>query len=128
MLVLAKSQRMGRRVMSSWTLRKMVVLAFPKGFMQICLLSPVSQRHPSTSAADLSAVRAVYPEMYVMSNASLTVTIEKGRIISIVDRALEYVTSKRSSRVAHARCSKELIAEGMSGGMVIMEDHPNYWE
>jgi alpha-mannosidase len=25
-------------------------------------------------------------------------------------------------------CSRELIAEGKTGGLIIFEDHPNYWD
>ncbi len=51
-------------------------------------------------------------ETFVMTNSSVRMTVKEGRIVSLVDVVLE----------------KELIPEGMSGGMVIMEDHPNNWD
>ncbi|CAD6569406.1 MAG: Glycoside hydrolase, 38 vacuolar alpha mannosidase [Tremellales sp. Tagirdzhanova-0007] len=51
-------------------------------------------------------------DIYVMANSNVRMTVDQGRIVSLVDVALE----------------KELIPEGMSGGMVIMEDHPNTYD
>ncbi|WWD20554.1 hypothetical protein CI109_105030 [Kwoniella shandongensis] len=51
-------------------------------------------------------------DIFVMSNDKLSMKIEGGRITSIVDKALD----------------KELLPPKQTGGLVIMEDHPNYWE
>ncbi|WVO20440.1 uncharacterized protein IAS62_001736 [Cryptococcus decagattii] len=48
----------------------------------------------------------------VMSNDTISLKIKDGRIASVYDKILE----------------KELIAPGQTGGLVIMEDHPNSWE
>ena len=61
-----------------------------------------------------------------MANSSVKMTIKEGRITSLIDVALEQVNSRFQGQfLTH---SKELIPEGQTGGMVIMEDHPNYWE
>ncbi|KAK8850374.1 hypothetical protein IAR55_004292 [Kwoniella newhampshirensis] len=51
-------------------------------------------------------------EVFIMTNDNLSMKLESGRIASIFDKALE----------------KELLPPGQTGGLVIMEDHPNYWE
>lgn len=61
---------------------------------------------PRVSVAQQSA------ETFVMTNSSVRMTVNEGRIVSLIDVALD----------------KELIPEGASGGMVIMEDHPNNWD
>jgi alpha-mannosidase len=49
---------------------------------------------------------------YELSNASIKVKFSGGRLTSIVDLKL----------------NKELIPAGQTGGLVIMEDQPNYWD
>ncbi|KAF7327956.1 Glycoside hydrolase family 38 protein [Mycena kentingensis (nom. inval.)] len=49
---------------------------------------------------------------FVLRNASVQLTISRGRITSLVDVAL----------------GRELIQEGQTGGLVIFEDRPNYWD
>ncbi|WRT70534.1 uncharacterized protein IL334_007532 [Kwoniella shivajii] len=51
-------------------------------------------------------------DLFVMSNNTISMKMENGRITSLYDKSLD----------------KELIPHGQSGGLVIMEDHPNYWE
>ncbi|OCF58446.1 alpha-mannosidase [Kwoniella mangroviensis CBS 10435] len=51
-------------------------------------------------------------DLFIMANSVLSMKIENGRITSIYDKALD----------------KELVPHGQTGGLVIMEDHPNYWE
>jgi len=69
---------------------------------------------PKGLYADAGRVSAaqVGPEAFELANDSLKFKIEHGRITSIYDRALD----------------KELIPKGQTGGLVIMEDHPNYWD
>ncbi|GMK54493.1 hypothetical protein CspeluHIS016_0110790 [Cutaneotrichosporon spelunceum] len=64
--------------------------------------------------ADLQPARAtqVSATCFELINSSVKMMIEDGRITSLRDVALD----------------RELIPEGMSGGLVIMEDHPNYWD
>ena len=52
------------------------------------------------------------PNTFIMANSQVRMTVDEGRIVSVYDVAMD----------------KELISEGMTGGMVIMEDHPNYWD
>ncbi|KAJ7872246.1 glycoside hydrolase family 38 protein [Mycena leptocephala] len=49
---------------------------------------------------------------FVLRNASVQLTISKGRITSLVDVQL----------------GRELIQEGATGGLVIFEDRPNFWD
>ncbi|KAG5635742.1 hypothetical protein H0H81_010225 [Sphagnurus paluster] len=49
---------------------------------------------------------------FVLRNSSVQLTISKGRISSLVD----------------VKLGRELIAEGSTGGLVIFEDLPNYWD
>ncbi|KAK1922964.1 alpha-mannosidase [Papiliotrema laurentii] len=51
-------------------------------------------------------------DTFELANSSVKMTVHEGRITGLYDVALE----------------KELIPEGQSGGMVIMEDHPNFWD
>ncbi|CED85351.1 glycoside hydrolase family 38 protein [Phaffia rhodozyma] len=62
-------------------------------------MSPVSATHESTGE-------------FVLKSSSIIFTIKDGRISSIFDVELE----------------RELIAEGETGGLVIYEDMPNYWD
>ncbi|KAF9459521.1 glycoside hydrolase family 38 protein [Collybia nuda] len=49
---------------------------------------------------------------FVLRNAGVQLTISNGRISSLVD----------------VKLGRELIPEGSTGGMVIFEDRPNYWD
>ncbi|KAJ6573329.1 glycoside hydrolase family 38 protein [Mycena sp. CBHHK59/15] len=49
---------------------------------------------------------------FVLRNSSVQLTISKGRITSLVDVQLK----------------RELIQEGATGGLVIFEDRPNFWD
>lgn len=51
-------------------------------------------------------------DTFEMANSSVKLTVHEGRITSLIDVALD----------------KELIPHGKTGGMVIMEDHPNFWD
>jgi alpha-mannosidase len=49
---------------------------------------------------------------FVLRNASVQLTISEGRINSLID----------------VKLGRELIPKGSSGGLVIFEDRPNYWD
>lgn len=49
---------------------------------------------------------------FVLRNASVQLTISKGRISSLYDVNL----------------GRELLPKGSTGGLVIFEDRPNYWD
>ncbi|KAJ7020033.1 glycosyl hydrolases family 38 N-terminal domain-containing protein [Mycena alexandri] len=49
---------------------------------------------------------------FVLRNASVQLTISKGRITSLLDCQLD----------------RELIQEGATGGLVVFEDRPNFWD
>lgn len=64
--------------------------------------------------ADIQPARAtqVANDSFELVNSSIKMTITDGRISSLLDVAL----------------NRELIPEGSSAGLVVMEDHPNYWD
>ncbi|KAI9447174.1 glycosyl hydrolases family 38 N-terminal domain-containing protein [Lactarius psammicola] len=66
------------------------------------------------SAQDLKGVTAQSSssEHFVLRNESVRLTVSGGRITSLYDVQLE----------------RELIPQGETGGLVIFEDHPNYWD
>ncbi|PPQ95115.1 hypothetical protein CVT25_011658 [Psilocybe cyanescens] len=76
---------------------------------------PGELKHPSNALhAHLKPV-SVYTngsDHFVLRNASVQLTISKGRISSLVD----------------VKLNRELIAEGQTGGLVIFQDRPNYWD
>ncbi|KAK1215351.1 Glycoside hydrolase, 38 vacuolar alpha mannosidase [Marasmius sp. AFHP31] len=49
---------------------------------------------------------------FVLRNSSVQMTLSGGRITSLID----------------VKLGRELIPEGSTGGLVIFEDHPNYWD
>ncbi|RDB17533.1 Alpha-mannosidase [Hypsizygus marmoreus] len=49
---------------------------------------------------------------FILRNSSVQLTISKGRISSLVD----------------VKLGRELIPKGSTGGLVIFEDRPNYWD
>ncbi|KAI9449033.1 glycosyl hydrolases family 38 N-terminal domain-containing protein [Lactarius psammicola] len=66
------------------------------------------------SAQDLKGVTAQSSssEHFVLRNERVRLTVSGGRITSLFDVQLE----------------RELIPQGETGGLVIFEDHPNYWD
>ncbi|EIW69817.1 hypothetical protein TREMEDRAFT_43495 [Tremella mesenterica DSM 1558] len=50
--------------------------------------------------------------LFILSSGALEMKLTNGRITSIYDK----------------QADRELIPEGQSAGMVIMEDHPNFWD
>ncbi|KAJ6509062.1 hypothetical protein C8R45DRAFT_1090173 [Mycena sanguinolenta] len=69
---------------------------------------------PVTEAWGFSPV-SVYTnggDHFVLRNASMQLTISRGRITSLLDVQL----------------GRELIQEGATGGLVIFEDRPNFWD
>ncbi|KAH9037516.1 glycoside hydrolase family 38 protein [Lactarius pseudohatsudake] len=66
------------------------------------------------SAKDLKGVTAQSSssEHFVLRNENVRLTVSGGRITSLFDVQLE----------------RELIPHGETGGLVIFEDHPNYWD
>ncbi|KAK7001722.1 glycoside hydrolase family 38 protein [Favolaschia claudopus] len=74
----------------------------------------VLEAPPVTEAWGFSPV-SVYTngaDHFVLRNASVQLTISNGRITSLLDVQL----------------GRELIQEGATGGLVIFEDRPNYWD
>jgi alpha-mannosidase len=65
-------------------------------------------------AQDLKGVTAqsANSEHFVLRNENVRLTISDGRITSLFDVQLR----------------RELIPQGETGGLVIFEDHPNYWD
>lgn len=68
----------------------------------------------------------------MLRNASVQLTISKGRITSLLDVKLGYVrvVGRGASLLLMFLVygSRELIAQGSTGGLVIFEDRPNYWD
>ncbi|KAH8999594.1 glycoside hydrolase family 38 protein [Lactarius hatsudake] len=66
------------------------------------------------SAKDLKGVTAQSSssEHFVLRNENVRLTVSDGRITSLFDVQL----------------GRELIPHGQTGGLVIFEDHPNYWD
>lgn len=64
--------------------------------------------------ADVKAVQArkVAENEFVLTNSNISMTIKEGRITSLVDMILQ----------------RELLIEGMTGGLVIFDDRPAYWD
>ncbi|KAL7422655.1 Glycoside hydrolase, 38 vacuolar alpha mannosidase [Cryptotrichosporon argae] len=58
------------------------------------------------------SIQQVGVDAWLVKNSNLAMKIEDGRIASIMDLHLD----------------KELIPKGQTGGLVIMEDHPNSWD
>ncbi|KAJ7677197.1 glycosyl hydrolases family 38 N-terminal domain-containing protein [Mycena rosella] len=86
-----------------------VVVHFPEGARPARVATT-----PVTEAWGFKPV-SVYTngaDHFVLRNESVQLTISKGRITSLVD-----VQQKR-----------ELIQEGATGGLVIFEDRPNFWD
>ncbi|KAF8228013.1 glycoside hydrolase family 38 protein [Tricholoma matsutake] len=70
---------------------------------------------PATWLHGWTAPASVYTngsDHFTLRNAGVQLTISKGRITSLVD----------------VKLGRELITEGSTGGFVIFEDRPNYWD
>jgi alpha-mannosidase len=67
-----------------------------------------------------------------LRNASVQLTISNGRINSLVDVKLKCVFQINflalKMLILTSPSSRELIAEGHTGGLVIFQDRPNYWD
>ncbi|KAG8760256.1 Glycoside hydrolase, 38 vacuolar alpha mannosidase [Serendipita sp. 396] len=64
--------------------------------------------------ADIKPVTATKgPENeFILTNANVSMTVKEGRITSLYDMILQ----------------RELLIKGMTGGLVIFDDRPNYWD
>ncbi|KAG7087583.1 hypothetical protein E1B28_013537 [Marasmius oreades] len=71
-----------------------------------------SSVHNSTVGVLHASVFSNGTDHFVLRNSSVQMTISGGRISSLVDVQL----------------GRELIEDGKSGGLVIFEDRPNYWD
>ncbi|KIL60738.1 glycoside hydrolase family 38 protein [Amanita muscaria Koide BX008] len=80
--------------------------------------APSTPCTPAASGLDLHKIlmpATVYSngsDHFVLSNANVQLTIADGRITSLLD----------------VKQGRELIANGATGGLVIFEDRPNYWD
>lgn len=76
------------------------------------------------------AVHTNGSDHFVLRNASVQLTISKGRITSLLDVPLQYVFISFGVGKELMGCvrRRELIPQGLSGGLVIFEDRPNYWD
>ncbi|KAJ7875146.1 hypothetical protein B0H14DRAFT_3549854, partial [Mycena olivaceomarginata] len=81
----------------------------------------------SLSESIESSRRSNFNNHVVLRNASMQLTISHKRITSPLDMQCSPLLS--SSDWTH-RCIyiRELIEEGITGGLVIFEDRPNYWD
>ncbi|KAF9447763.1 glycoside hydrolase family 38 protein, partial [Macrolepiota fuliginosa MF-IS2] len=73
------------------------------------LRSPSSGLHAQLLPASVYTNGA---DHFVLRNSSVQLTISSGRITSLYD----------------VKLNRELVAEGRTGGLVIFEDRPNYWD
>lgn len=64
--------------------------------------------------ADLQPVSAVQKsaDEFVLTNSNISITIKGGRITSLYDMILQ----------------REVLIKGLTGGLVIFEDRPSYWD
>ncbi|KAF8900480.1 glycoside hydrolase family 38 protein [Gymnopilus junonius] len=72
-------------------------------------------KHPSNALHAHLKPASVYTngsDHFVLRNGSVQLTLSEGRISSIVD----------------VKLNRELIPEGSTGGLVIFQDRPNYWD
>ncbi|KAI0632608.1 glycosyl hydrolases family 38 N-terminal domain-containing protein [Trametes polyzona] len=98
-------------------LRSQVVQTSKDGTVGLALmdcLTPGGLSYSTGMYADCSPVTAtrVAEDHFVLRNSSVQLTLLEGRITSLVDVALD----------------RELIPEGETGGLVIFDDRPNYWD
>ncbi|GJJ13977.1 hypothetical protein Clacol_008234 [Clathrus columnatus] len=59
-----------------------------------------------------TSAKEIYKDVFVLQNSKIKLTITDGRITSLVD------TQQR----------RELIPTGKTGGLIIYDDRPNYWD
>ncbi|KAI0071984.1 hypothetical protein K474DRAFT_1668357 [Panus rudis PR-1116 ss-1] len=102
---------------SNAALKNKVVQASKNGTYGYALLDGTNGGHVSQCSglfADCMPVSVFTNgrDHFVLRNASVQLTIADGRITSLYDVQLE----------------RELIAQGQSGGLVIFDDRPNYWD
>lgn len=68
----------------------------------------------------------------VLRNSTVQLTIEDGRITSLVDVQLQYVfflsSPSFTSWIPLLSFRRELMFPGQTGGLVIFDDRPNYWD
>ncbi|KAI9508062.1 glycosyl hydrolases family 38 N-terminal domain-containing protein [Russula earlei] len=57
-------------------------------------------------------VHSANSDSFVLGNGAVQLTVSGGRITSLLD----------------VRLKRELIPQGQTGGLIIFEDHPNYWD
>ncbi|KAI0640866.1 glycosyl hydrolases family 38 N-terminal domain-containing protein [Trametes meyenii] len=98
-------------------LRSQVVQASKDGTVGLALMDCATQGGLSYGTgmyADCKpvSVTRLGEDHFVLKNASVRLTITGGRITSLLDVALD----------------RELISEGETGGLVIFDDRPNYWD
>ena len=66
---------------------------------------------------------------FVLKNGLVQLTISQGRITSFLDVLLGYVPRFHWVNRHRPRwCRRELIPEGETGGLVIFDDTPNFWD
>lgn len=76
-------------------------------------------------------------DSFVLGNGAIQLTVAGGRITSLFDVRLKYVLYLHfplfwlfgilDACMGH-NYRRELIPHGQTGGLVIFEDHPNYWD
>ncbi|KAH9846547.1 galactose mutarotase-like domain-containing protein, partial [Lenzites betulinus] len=98
-------------------LRSQVVQASKDGMTGLALMdcaAPGGLSYGTGMYADCKpvSVSRLGEDHFVIRNASVQLTVSGGRITSLWDVALE----------------RELIPEGETGGLVIFDDRPNYWD
>ena len=82
-------------------------------------------------------------DAFVLGNRAIQLTVAGGRITSLFDVRLKCVVflffasvwvAEKPEACADAplcvsdNCRRELIPQGQTGGLIIFEDHPNYWD
>lgn len=65
---------------------------------------------------------------FSLVNANVAMVIKGGRIVSLKDVGQKWVTLSLTRTPADSlHRSRELILPGLSGGLVVFDDRPNYW-
>ena len=82
------------------------------------------------SVQDLKGVTAesTNGEHFVLKNENVRLTVSGGRITSLFDVKLRCVSFLCIDPRLIVRSRRELIPHGETGGLVIFEDIPNYWD
>ncbi|CCM00538.1 uncharacterized protein FIBRA_02572 [Fibroporia radiculosa] len=95
------------------SLKSQVVQASKDGTIGYALMDCSSGANVSTTMGLFAdSVFTNGSDNFVLKNASIQLTISKGRITSLFDVEL----------------GRELIPQGQTGGLVIFDDRPNYWD